>query len=182
MGKYSHLRGTLDKFEEEERYQQKLDAKKAEFVGFAGGALAGAFHQAKLRKAAIERLLKEQNIVVGALEQMLVADLERQGYSSTRHARAGLLSIHDKPYTTIKNQPAMVEWAEKTGRRPLLTINYQTMSGIVNKMLEDGEDPPPFVKVYMKSKIGQTGADKSETYEVDDELPDNPDPNSEEPF
>lgn len=182
MGKYSHLKGTLDKFEEEPRYQQKLDAKKAEFVGFSGGALAGAFHKAKLRKAAIERLLKEQNLVVGALEQMLVADLERQGYSSTRHERAGLLSIHDKPYTTIINQPAMVEWAEKTNRRSLLTINYQTMSGIINRMLEDGEDPPPFVKVYMKAKIGQTGADKSESYEIDDELPDNPNPEEENVF
>ncbi len=178
MGKYSHLKGTLEKFQEEPKYQQRVEERKAEFTGFSGGALAGAFHRAKIRKREIERLLREQNLTITALEQMLVKDLESQGYTSTRHERAGLLSIQDKPYTTIIDQPAMVEWAEQTGRRPLLTINYQTMSGIVNTMLSEGTAPPKFVKVYMKAKIGQTGANKEEAYSIDDDLP--PDANEDE--
>lgn len=162
MGKYSHLRGSLTTFQEEPSYQQKLDEEKARLNldTMNDGQLALAYNDAKRFKKSLEAELKVANLTVTAIDQHIVKKLESQGMTQMRHVVAGLLSIKDTPYVSIIDQPAMMQWVRETNRESLLTVNYQTMSGIVNTMLIDGQPPPKFVKVYMKSNIGQTGANK----------------------
>lgn len=162
MGKYSHLKGALETFQEEPTYQQKIEVEKErlQLDKKNEGELALAFHEAKRFKKSLENELKDANLTIAAIDQTIIKRLEGQGLSQVRHAVAGLLSIRDTPYVSIIDQPAMVQWAKDSGRESLLTVNYQTMSAIVNNLLVDGQPPPKFVKVYMKSSMGQTGGEK----------------------
>lgn len=168
MGKWTKLRKELVRFVEAPDWQARIDlikkAKPSKEAGQTNG-IAGLNRQqlfteyvtAKDQKDYLEEQIKGLNTRLEAITQVLVQDFEDSAEEKVTNA-LGTFGLRDDPYASIKDQKAFMGWIEANELQELLTVNYQTMSGMVKKGLENGEPLPDGVEVFMKVKIGYTAA------------------------
>jgi len=165
-GKYSHLKGSLTKFTEESGHQDKVNNKKAEIVtdmkldGLDPTMfnLGDVLVRARLRKANLEAQIKEENLIIEAMTQVLVDKLESEDYTSLKLSNGVSLSIKDDVYCSVSDKRIFYDWIESTGQQDLLSVNYQTMSALTKNLLTDGKEIPPGISTYFKQGITVRGA------------------------
>jgi len=147
VGKYSHLRGKIPAFVEEQPYQALVDEKKQELLGVLEGDAANALRLAaqfisyeKKKDALYAKYGSktndaeyEINLYRKALSQLLVDAFTDQGVKGEGIRLAdGLVSLDDKPILTIKDKPLAIEWALKNVPE-MLTVSYK---GLTKKQLD----------------------------------------------
>lgn len=159
MGKYASLRGRLPAFEEETSYQQKVDAAKQLILDSAENAeaanvnrLAKLLGERKSQKDELEAVISGYNVEIEALSQLLVAALEDQNIQKVELASGAVCYLQDTPYPQVRDREALMAWIKKTRMASLLTIHYQTLKGLVNERLVNGQAAPPGVEVYLKTQ------------------------------
>ena len=164
MGKYSSWKGKLTSFSEEEEYQEKVNTRKQEIrdkIELNNTATLTEYGkvliQAKLEKARLESLVKDENLTVAALNQVLVEQLEDQSYSNLKFENGVTLSIKDDVYSKVTDKPKFHCWISETGNEDLLSVNYQTMNSLVKNSLLDNKPVPPGIDVYFKQSIAIRG-------------------------
>lgn len=166
MGKYSSFKDTLTKFTAEPSHQEKVNDTRAKILADLklDGVDPTMFNlghvlvQARLRKAQLEATLKEENLVIEAMTQVLVDKLESEDYTSLKLTNGVSLSIKDDVYCSVSDKVKFYDWIEETGQQDLLTVNYQTMSALTKTLLIDGKEPPPGVSTTFKQGITVRGA------------------------
>lgn len=165
MGKYTQLKGQLTKFSGEPDYQSRVNSEKdriKEALTECGESHSvknfGMFLiKAKVEKAALEAKIKEQNLTIEAMNQILVEMLEAETMSSFKLENAVSISIKDDVYCSISDKPAFYDWIKQSGLEDLFTVNYQTMSSMVKRKLIDGEEVPPGISSFFKQSITVRG-------------------------
>lgn len=165
-GKYSHLKGRLTKFSGEAEYQDRVNRKKEEIVeelkdkglSLTPGNFGTVLIAARQEKSRLEALEKAENLIIEAMNQMLVEQMEAQDYTNLKMGNGVSLSIKDDVYCTVKNKKEFYDWIEETGQQDLLTVNYQTMASMTKTCLVDGTPIPPGIDTYFKQSITVRGA------------------------
>lgn len=152
MGKYSKYKDTMVKFQQEPSWQQEIDALKPEILKLKNAEISEYFSGLKDEKAELEKQIKEINTKLEACSQILVERLEEDGITSFK-TDLGTFYIKDEPYSSVSDRPAFYSWVRENKLEDLFTIHYQTMSGMVKERLENGEELPPGISVFMKSSI-----------------------------
>jgi hypothetical protein len=161
MGRYSKFKDDLTKFSEESTYQDKVNSKKNELLSLltkeklnhSPSNLGNLIIAAKLEKKKLQALEKEQNLVIEAINQILVERLESEDLAKVSLSNGVTLSIKDDVYCTVRDKPAFYEWIKSTGQEDLFTVNFQTMSSMTKSMLVEGKEIPPGIKTYFKQSI-----------------------------
>lgn len=167
MGKWTHLRGTLPKlpveikYEDGAKYQEKVDAVKAELVGKGLQELAEAYNALCDQEEEIKAALAEINVQFAAIEELLVTQMEDQGLSNFKLASGGQFILKDEPHTSVKDKAACREWFEKQGLKEILAPPWSTLNAMVKGILEDPIDPatgqprpmPEGIDIFMKTTV-----------------------------
>lgn len=165
-GKYSHLKSSMTKFHGELEYQERVNYMKDRIKSElrAGDypvnpkTLGPIYAKARREKARLEALIKEQNLIIAALDQELVDMLEAQDFTQVRLNGGISLTIKDDVYCTVKDKQAFLTWIDEQGLTDLLSVNYQTMAAMVKTNLIAGEPVPPGIDTYFKQSITMRGA------------------------
>lgn len=153
MGKWSKLKSTMTRFVQPETWQQKIDKVKLELKSKNRIDLCKELTFLWSEKDKIKEKLAELNTREEAICQIMVDQLEGEEEISFKNP-FGTFFLKDDPYCTIENKNDYLAWIEQQGLHDILTVNYQTMAGMTKTRLENGEELPPGIKVFMKTSIG----------------------------
>jgi hypothetical protein len=165
MGKYSNLKSSLTAFSAEPEYQQKVNAEKERVrlaLKEAGETITamsfgGILIQAKLEKARLEALVKEQNLIIESMNQELVDYLDSNDVVSLKMGNGISMSIKDDVYCSVSDKISFNQWIRDSGLEDLFSVHYQTMASMVKNKLIDGEEIPPGITPYFKQGITVRG-------------------------
>jgi hypothetical protein len=152
MGKWSNLKEKLVKFVEEPKYQQRIDAMKPLYQPKGREGMFKELAALKVKKEKVEEQLKDINLRVAAIDQLLVTDLEGANEAAVK-TKLGTFSLKDSPYPKVVDQRKLLEWVHDNKLDEILTVSYQTMAAMCKDRLQKGEDVMDGVEVYMKTSI-----------------------------
>lgn len=152
MGKYTKLKENMVKFAQPPDFQQKVDLCKKELVAKKTSEITTFYDETMQAKQDAEMVIKECNVRLEAVNQVLVERLEDDDTSSVK-INGNTYYIQDKPYSSVQDKGKLLAWVRETGQEDLLALNYNTLAAIVNANLIEGKEIPPGVAVFMKSTI-----------------------------
>lgn len=182
-GKWSGLKGTVPSAPVDQDFQQKVnlavikvriddDIRASDVTGpvdtyedypeqftpfklntLTKTAKARLFCKIRDHKDQLETQVKELNVDLEALSQLLVHEMEGEGLDLFRLDSGDSLSIKDEPYCSVADKNIFINWIKDSRMEDLLTVHYQTLSAMTKQRLESGKPAPPGIKVFMKSSI-----------------------------
>jgi hypothetical protein len=174
MGKWAQLKDKYPALPADHRfadeggsdYQAKIDAVKAQLTDQTIVQLGEAFIGLRAERDTAEEALKNVNIQLAAVEQLMLTTMEDQGLSSFRITTGQNFIINDSPHTTVKDRAANRQWFIDHGLTDVLSVPWQTQNAMVKGILEDplegdpnrpGEvrpkEMPAGIEIYMRSSI-----------------------------
>jgi hypothetical protein len=159
MGKYSKLRGKLPAFENESSYQAKVEEEKTLILDDADNnedanvtRLSALFATVTEAKRAAEEKVSAYNVQLEALSQLIVDALTNQGIEKVSLANGATVYLQDGTYPGIEDETKFYGWLHKQKMDNLLSLNYQTLKGIVNEYLQSGKPLPPGTRCFLKTQ------------------------------
>lgn len=154
-GKYSKLKGTLEQAPGDLKHLEKVAEKSAELelTSKTPAELAIIYTKAYEEKDRLEELQKEQQLILDATSQLMVAELEGSGISKITLDNGDTFYIKDSPYCSVENKTEWLAWIRETKQEELLSVHYKTMEAIAVNRLLKGEKLPPGIKAFINSKI-----------------------------
>jgi hypothetical protein len=164
VGKYSALKDKLPAFVPEEAWQAKVEDMKYKILDGADNpedanlaALKAKFVDLKLQKQSLEDEIKDLNISIEALNQLITVRMEASGQQNVKFEDGITLYIKDEPLPQVVDRFAFNQWITDTNQQALFSVNAKTMSGLVKGLLLEGKPQPPGVEVSMKTSIAILG-------------------------
>ncbi len=145
---------SLPLLKEEGPYQRRVDLTKddiraEEDFQDTPAHLARLYMAQRKLKDEVEALLKDVNLRLTAITQMLDEKFDEQGLDAVR-IDGRLVSVSRKPYPIVTDPEAYLKWVIRKGLKNKLSVHWQTTRAIVTERLENGEAPPPGVEVYLQ--------------------------------
>lgn len=174
MGKYTALRHKLPAFTESSEaagqaaWFAKVSEWKQLFLGTASGEnanaarLASEYAKRDQEKKALEAEISQLNIELEGLSQLAVESFENSGLQKIDLASGGSASLKDTPYTSIEDREQVLAWIKKNKMQEILTVPYQTLSGMNNERLVAGKQLIPGTKCFMKTKLAIYGVGRGD--------------------
>lgn len=172
MAKWSHLRGRLDpRPPDNPAYQEKVNQVKAGGQGplvvndslpllpapapQSLTALAEAYSEARDFQERLEEHLKDVNLRLEALKQLLVERMQNEKISTLRLQNGQRFTEVFEPVAVVKDPQQLLTWVRQQGLESLLTLPWQRLNAMVKEALEPGGSGllPDGVEVYALSKI-----------------------------
>lgn len=174
MGKYTHLRHKVPAYDQSEEakgmeaWYGKVNAWRLEFLGTTDGEhanpafLAAEYAKRDRLKKDLEEQISSLNIELEALSKLGVECMETGGMEKIDLSIGGKVGIKDTPYTSVNDRKKIFEWIKKNKMTEILTVNYQTLSGMNNERLLAGKALIPGTKIFMKTKLSVSSRVKDE--------------------
>ena len=154
-GKLSHLKGSLEKAQEDPSRQEELNAIKASLQGEHIGTISEQYRELYDRKEQLEEEKKKINLQMDARIQLLIDHLESVGLNQIRTEDGGTtLYIKDDVYCSTINRHEFLSWVRETGQEELLSVHPSTTNAMSKSRLEAGKPLPPGIKAFFKQTIG----------------------------
>jgi hypothetical protein len=153
MGIWSGLRKTAPAAPVDESFQSRVNQEAEELRPLSTTEKARLYCKHRDLKDKLEEEIKKLNVCIEALSQLMIKELEADGLEQVRLDTGDLITIKDEPYVSVEERPTFIAWIRQTGQEDLLTVHYQTMSSMTKKMLQNGENPPPGLRVFLKQSI-----------------------------
>ena len=115
--------------------------------------LAVRFCKLRDEKDRLEAEEKKINLQLEAIQQLMIPKMEQSGMDLFRLTSGDSLSIKDEPYVSIADKSQFIGWIRSSGQEDLLTVHYMTMSAMTKERLQNGQDIPPGLKVFLKQSL-----------------------------
>jgi hypothetical protein len=164
-GKWSKLKGKIPKFEIDSSWQEKVDESKKAYIGLDSTELTREFARRRAMKKTLEGHISLENTELEAISQILINDLEGSEIQKIGLTTGETGYIQDEPYSSVEDKKKLMAWVKKKKLQDLLTLNWQTLNGMVKNLLVDGKPAPPGVKVSMKTSFRLRGGSSNEDEE-----------------
>lgn len=101
----------------------------------------------------IESELKEVTSTLEALKGLLVERYEAEGLQKVTLEDGSSVAIEVEPYAGVKDKAAFKEYCLKDEELFMaLSLPWATLNSMVKEMLQEGQELPPGVEVFLKSK------------------------------
>lgn len=142
----------LPQFQEPQEWQEKINEFKKSLVGLSTAEIARHFAMRRREKKEHEEIVKGINTEMEACSQLLVEQLQDQEVQKVTLASGETVYLQSKVYPSVSNRDELRQWAIDSGQIEILSVHPQTLTGIVNKRLADGLEPPPGVSVFLKTQ------------------------------
>jgi hypothetical protein len=116
-------------------------------------------------KSRLDALVSTNNLEMEAITRLFIEKFEEDGTSSKTFIDGVSISHNVEPYAQVKDPAALRKWVLDHGMEDMLTLNWQTLNGMVKERLEGkvNEPLPDGVEVFMKDKLGCRGLGKLDT-------------------
>ena len=157
MGKYTKLKETLPALVQEKSYQQKVDVEKAKIQDKSIGQLTALHVKHYDKKKAFEAKIKEENLQLEAIRQLIVTWMEGEGVSNYKTDEVTIFLV-DEPYTSVKDEDVLRAWIKKHKHPELIGVKWQTLNAVVKEMLIGGKGMPDGIEVFIKTKVSRKKA------------------------
>lgn len=164
MGKYTKMlqQRPLKKFEAEDeedpKYQDKVNAKKAELIELNGGPiqmerLAEMILIARESRDRVKDDLKKENLTLTAITQLLVDKYEDAKITSLKLSVGKTVANEPEIVAKVKDKEAFRKWAIANGFENEMQIIHQTRTRIAREMFLAGEADPDGIELGLRDKI-----------------------------
>lgn len=158
-GKFTPQRGKLRQYvPEDASYNERLEVKKAEVAPLGKPGLAKLIKRMNERKKKLAEIEKKIHLNLDAAGRLLVEMLFAAEEEKFSIADGGSFFLNDKIRVRCVDPRAQYEWALENGYINDLVIHPKKLESIVGDMLLEGQDPPPWIEVYIDTVIGTRGA------------------------
>lgn len=162
MGKWSHLKKTLEQLPVDAAYQARVDELKKPFRGKGHTEIAMALGRTKRNKQKLDEKIKLMNVEIAALEQLLVDYFESTETTQFRTKSGVLISLKDDVYPMVKDQPIFLAWINSNNLSALLSVHHKRLESLVKSLLEEGQKIPDGIDAFFKTTISYRGKSKKE--------------------
>ena len=156
--KWGKFRGKLPAFENESTFQEKVNEEKQFILGGADdnesanvARLARLFAERSAAKKGLEEVISSHNVTLEALSQLLVEQLEASDSQKIELSSGATIYLQDSVYPGIEDEKKFYDWLHKQKMDELLTLNHQTLKGIVSEHLQSGKPLPSGTKCFLKT-------------------------------
>jgi uncharacterized protein YhaN len=146
-GKWAHLIGKLPKLNEEDPKDQEIIEKlkekminehmEAQKEPPTLGYLVEKYMDARHYKETLERELKDTELEISAILQMVEVAYEAQGIRSLRLPDGSSLGFHYEPKAVVIDPAAHRRWAIQNGLAEELTLPWSKTNSLLKKALEE---------------------------------------------
>jgi hypothetical protein len=104
-------------------------------------------------KDKMEEWESNTNLLLEAYTQLMSKALDDQGLSAVKLTTGESVSTYLEPYPTVKDQEAFRQWCIKSGFANMMHLHPSRTASLAKEMLEKGENPPPGVEIYAKTRV-----------------------------
>lgn len=166
-GKWASFREKLPAFTVEQSYQAKVDDAKQFLLGTLSGEdaninrLAALYADRKQKKDAHEVAISEINVDLEALSQLLCDAFETEGMQKVELSSGASGYLHDGIYPSVEDREKLFDWIKQHKMARLLSVNAQTLKGLVGELLQNGKPAPAGVRVFLKTQFRIRGVNQS---------------------
>lgn len=162
--KWKNLVGKLDPFALEPTYQARIDEEKKSHAALSPSELARKFKITVDEKEQYEQDIKDCNLQIEAISQLIVSALEASDLQSIELESGMKCGLRIEPYVSIldTNEARALydKFIHSKNMKCLLTLNAQTRNGYVKQLLEAGRPAPAWAKVFIRTSAKLLGKSK----------------------
>lgn len=147
---------------EDESFQQRIDALKAELISMTPLGLVEHYIEVRRNLAAIALVEKNMNLRLEALTQMLVFSQDAGdemwgqygvGDNAVRLSSGDTVRVKAEPYSHVVDKDAFRLWCIDNGYGRQLQLHSSTTNAITKERLVAGQNPPEGVKAFRKDTL-----------------------------
>jgi hypothetical protein len=157
MGKWSGLKDKYPpRIDGDTDFLEKVREARTANAASTLPELITTFAAARDEKKQHEETIKKLNVLLEALGQLLLEQLEAQDLISIRTDAGQLLTVTTTPYASVVDRGLLEAYLEKNeDLQYLYTVHPSSLNALVKGLLEEGRDAemPPGVGVFLKSGI-----------------------------
>ena len=152
MGKWTHLLGQYP----ERKLALKNLKDKCQDMSMQELEKEVARHHARVKELKAQKALAQQEYV--AASEVLLEVWEVDGTQSIKREHLGLLVRNDDVRASIKNMGEFKAWARENELGGIIqeTVNANTLSSTMKTLLQDGEDIPDCISLFIQSRVNVT--------------------------
>ena len=150
MGKWAKLKDSLQRFMPEPTFQEQILTAKKSWKALKPNELGEALKAQKIRKMQLEDEVKDTNVQIEALSEMLIEWMNLQEIDSFRLATGGVITNVVTPYPTVVDEDKLLAWLGQEEPTERLKLPWPTLARIVRERLEQGHPLPEGVDVFYK--------------------------------
>jgi len=161
-GKYAHIVAKLPRFEGEDvGFQEKVNAvakairedARNNGIRLGSAELARAFAAQRAEKERIEEELKDANLHLGAIKNLLIDQFEQEGATSIKLDNGSSVVAIYEPHAVVKDKQAFRRWCIANGYENEMVLPWITTDGLVKELLLKGEAEPEGVQATTVVKL-----------------------------
>lgn len=162
MGKWDKFKGKLERYvdpdikraDKVQARREQIEKKLAETGREVNPMeLCKEFVSQRAQKDMIEEELKDVDLTIEALTQMIVDGFEDHDMSALVMSNGYRVALHSEPRPSVDDRAAYRKWLIENGYEDSLTLPWQTTKAMVKNLLENGEAQPDGVSVYLAPKL-----------------------------
>ena len=153
MGKYDKFKGTVP------TYKEALEDLKKLYVEKTDNELLEAFSKAKNQKKRLEKIMKELDRKLTAIEETLVEALEAKDITNLTSTTHGAFAVRTRVFVHQKDKEKLHKWLREHKYGDLIKpqVNAQVLNALFSDILSNSSLPENAgVQVFLKSSISNT--------------------------
>ena len=156
-GKYDDVNPRLPRFQQEPRYQDKVQDAKADVLARIGNTpsspeLVRAFVERRNHVDSLKEQLSAANLELEAISQLITDQFDDEGVYSMK-VQGATVRLQIEPYASVKDRDAFWRWCIANGLEESMTLPWQTTNSITKERLLDGKSEPDGVEAFQKTKL-----------------------------
>jgi hypothetical protein len=144
---------SLLKFQVEPEYRLKLDKVKKDFLSSSLSDLIERIKAWKKMKDQAEEELSTANLHLEAISEIVEYKMDELQIRNFKTEKGETVYISSTAYPKVEDKAALFAWIKKKKMVEILGVNFQTLKGICNDLLKEGEELPPGVECFIKSSV-----------------------------
>lgn len=114
---------------------------------------ARIYAELRMVRNRIENWDSSFSVLLEAYEGLMIAQFEVEGVSSLKLLNGQPVSTFEEPYAQVTDKEAFRIWCVDQGLERQMTLPWQTVNKLAKDRLLEGEEEPPGVTLYAKTKI-----------------------------
>jgi hypothetical protein len=142
----------LPQYQEPQEKQEKIDEEKQSLIGLGVPEIARLFVMKRKMKKGFEAEVSQIDTEMQACSQLLVEQLQDQDVQKVTLSTGETVFLETSVYPSVTDKTALRLWVIAQGMEEILSVHSQTLIGLTKERLNAGEEPPPGVKAYNKTK------------------------------
>ena len=158
-GKYKDVTPNLPRFQEESKYQDRVNDKKAELQKdgiIPTPQLVRQYIAARAEADRIKDELSAANLLIAAYTQLLAEAYDEEGVSSMKVVvglKGATVRLQIEPYASVKDKDAFRQWCLDNDLGNSLQLPWPSTNSITKERLLGGLPEPDGVEAFQKPKL-----------------------------